>query len=184
MLDFNFRRPISGIRASMSWPSPVSSVSRILVTFVPTFRVVPPPPASLTDFTSVTVSPSARILPKASRIAASEAESSPSLSWLVAAGAHSWAHIGHANKAPISYVNSLAHSGQGGRRSSTVDMMLTMARQIFCPGAMRCKAAPDLITSSRMALERAASLGSGLGLVPRTQDCYPKKRHPKSQQVE
>src|SRR5699024_9953719 len=111
MLDFNFRRPISGIRASMSWPSPVSSVSRILVTFVPTFRVVPPPPASLTDFTSVTVSPSARILPKASRIAASEAATSPSPSWLAAAGAHSCAHIGHANKAPISYVNSLARAG-------------------------------------------------------------------------
>lgn len=136
MLDFNLRRPISGIRASMSCPSPVSSVSRIFVTFVPTFKVVPPPPASLTDFTSVTVSPSARILPKASRISAAEAASSSSFSWFMAAGAHSWAHIGHANKAPISYVNSLAHSGQGGRRSSTVDMVLTMARQILRAGAI------------------------------------------------
>src|SRR5690625_814147 len=129
MLDFNLRRPTPGIRASMSCPSPVSSVSRILVTFVPTFRVVPPPPASLTDFTSVTVSPSVRMLPKASRIAAVEAASSPSFSSLVATGAHSWAHIGHANKAHTSYVNSLAHSGQGGRRPSTVNLVPTMARQ-------------------------------------------------------
>jgi len=49
---------------------------------------------------------------------------------------------------------------------------------------MRAKAAPGLIVSSRMALERVTSLGSGLGRAPRTQDCDSKQRHPKGQHVE
>src|SRR5699024_5638291 len=118
-LDFSFKRPSSGNRASISWPSPVSSVSRMLRTFVPALSVPPPPPVILTDFTKVTVSPSVSGLPTASRIASPW--SRESTAGAASAGAHSWAHIGPASRAPGSSVYSPEPSGPGGSERSWAD---------------------------------------------------------------
>src|SRR5699024_3003807 len=97
-LDFSFKRPSSGNRASISWPSPVSSVSRMLRTFVPALSVPPPPPVVLADCAEVAAWPAGSGLPPAARVGSAGARE-----WTAGAaraGAHSWAHIGQVRRAP------------------------------------------------------------------------------------
>ncbi len=71
-------------------------------------------PLTLRSLTTVTVSPSCKMLPAVSLITESSSLAAPGESWSAEMAAHSCPHSGHANNSPNSYVYTHAHFGHGG----------------------------------------------------------------------